>query len=544
MQLSKFFLLFVLAFLVNVLVTANVNKAKAASGSSAVNSFFDWSSSRPVTILSVHIREDAEVVMVKNDNKLIKMAEIEVIVRPSKPSMLAWISGILLRTCGLLVRALIATLEVVCPGTSEILAIVISLIKRLTKSHEKPILEADWAKMNRRQRRNRMLADKYSKGKKQAEYEAGLFAPEKVVILVMWHDANLIPLGALPGRHPDKPLPTVVKPQSKYATSPLPKDPTVVKPPSVYATAKAKNTPTSTPATTNPSAPVTPQQSAPSYTCGVVLGSGAFGEVLACTAPSGRKVVMKKVKVEHGYDVMTEVHILQDLEKGPWILECVDSFYIPDSSNTPTSLAIVTERMSMDMVKYRDNFGLSANDVHFISYGMAAGLQYIHVNGFIHRDVKPDNILVNIKADGTLMNMKLADFGVAIKAKSTSGKAGTPGYAAPEVMAGQTYTRIADWFSMGATLFNLTCKWDELPFGWENDTDILLQRMRECFKNQERSSVPWLPYLPVGNEFEDLMFGLLELNSAKRLGRDNNITGHPYFANIPRHWELNRFEDC
>lgn len=70
---------------------------------------------------------------------------------------------------------------------------------------------------------------------------------------------------------------------------------------------------------------------------------------------------------------------------------------------------------------------------------MAEGLNYVHRQGLIHCDIKPENILLGIDYDNNIVNLKLADFGdVNFKDKkkriNSKGKIGTHGYEAPEAL--------------------------------------------------------------------------------------------------------------
>lgn len=95
---------------------------------------------------------------------------------------------------------------------------------------------------------------------------------------------------------------------------------------------------------------------------------------------------------------------------------------------------------------------VSLPDAKRIIRDAAIGLNYIHGNKYLHRDIKPDNIL--LKADGTV---KLGDFGF-VTDELQFGFAtpyGTAVYWAPEVLAERACSEMSDVFSLGVTFVNL-----------------------------------------------------------------------------------------
>lgn len=87
-------------------------------------------------------------------------------------------------------------------------------------------------------------------------------------------------------------------------------------------------------------------------------------------------------------------------------------------------------------------------------------LDFLHNKKIVHRDIKLDNILINI-IEQEEFNIKIADFGLAcflpddIETSPLTEKCGTPCYVAPEILRGEGYTSKCDMFSMGSLMFGL-----------------------------------------------------------------------------------------
>ena len=79
-------------------------------------------------------------------------------------------------------------------------------------------------------------------------------------------------------------------------------------------------------------------------------------------------------------------------------------------------------------------------------------MEFLHNNNIIHRDVKPENLVLDNNG-----YVKLTDLGIArtTKSENHSDTSGTPGYMAPEVMFRQPHTIAVDYFAMGVIGYEL-----------------------------------------------------------------------------------------
>jgi serine/threonine protein kinase len=108
----------------------------------------------------------------------------------------------------------------------------------------------------------------------------------------------------------------------------------------------------------------------------------------------------------------------------------------------------------------------------------AVGLQYLHEQGWVHRDVKPDNFLVDDAGDVKLIDFALANrirTGLSTLFGGRSKVQGTRSYMAPEQIRGKALDARADIYSFGCMLYELTS--GKLPFTGVSPEDLLRKHL-------------------------------------------------------------------
>ncbi len=181
----------------------------------------------------------------------------------------------------------------------------------------------------------------------------------------------------------------------------------------------------------------------------IKVGEGAAGEVFkASDTRSGEIVAIKKMilNAQNMKLLITEIGIMKACLHAN-IVKYTASYLVDD-----TCLWVVMEYMDggclTEILEQFDNVRMTEAQIGYVSIEVLKGLQYIHQHRRIHRDIKSDNILMNMRGE-----VKLADFGYAAqlskKKKQRNTIVGTPYWMAPELIRGQNYETKVDIWSTG-----------------------------------------------------------------------------------------------
>ncbi|MEP7160438.1 MAG: protein kinase [Dermatophilaceae bacterium] len=194
-----------------------------------------------------------------------------------------------------------------------------------------------------------------------------------------------------------------------------------------------------------------------SYTLERPLGQGASGQVWFGHDATGQERAFKLLRPELARDAAVVQRFVQ--ERGvlasihhPHVVQVHDLVVEGDT------LAIVMDYVNgQDLGSDLRTHGPKAPaDVARLGHQVAAALSAAHAAGVVHRDVKPENVLLD-PVNGAA---KLTDFGIAKildGSQQTTMMLGTPSYMAPEIAEGHDPTPAADVYSLGVMLYELCC---------------------------------------------------------------------------------------
>ncbi|XP_023192924.1 myosin light chain kinase, smooth muscle isoform X3 [Xiphophorus maculatus] len=201
------------------------------------------------------------------------------------------------------------------------------------------------------------------------------------------------------------------------------------------------------------------------------LGTGKFGQVFKLLEKSTKKVwagkFIKAYSAKDKENVRQEISIMNSLHH-PKLVQCVDAF------EGKSDIVMVLEMISGGELFERiidEDFELTEREVIKYMLQIIDGVNFIHKQGIVHLDLKPENIMCVNK---TGSKIKLIDFGLARRlanAGTLKVLFGTPEFVAPEVINYEAISYPTDMWSIGVICYILLSGLS--PFMGDNDNETL-----------------------------------------------------------------------
>ncbi|VDD79214.1 unnamed protein product [Mesocestoides corti] len=248
------------------------------------------------------------------------------------------------------------------------------------------------------------------------------------------------------------------------------------------------------------------------------IGEGSFGRVYRGRRRyTGQTVALKFIpksgKSDRAFqNLKKEIEIMKSMDH-PNIIAMVDAF------ETPKEMVAVTEYAEGDLFQILEDDGSLPEDViRSIAAQLVSALYYLHAHRILHRDMKPQNILL-----GHGGVVKLCDFGFArtmsFNTLVLTSIKGTPLYMSPEIVEERPYDHTADLWALGCILYELAV--GTPPFYTSN----IIQLVKMITNNKVKWSEKMSPM------FKSFLAGLLEKDSRRRLQWPDLLL-HPFIADL------------
>ncbi|XP_060081900.1 cyclin-dependent kinase 2-like [Ylistrum balloti] len=280
------------------------------------------------------------------------------------------------------------------------------------------------------------------------------------------------------------------------------------------------------------------------------IGEGTYGVVYkARDKTTGRLVALKKIRLDAESEgvpstAIREISLLKELDHQSVVR-------LLDVVHSEKKLYLVFEYLNQDLKKYMDSCppsGLPSSLIKSYLHQLLKGVAYCHSHRVLHRDLKPQNLLIDVEG-----NIKLADFGLArafgVPVRTYTHEVVTLWYRAPEILLGSRfYSTPVDVWSLGGIFAEMITRRPLFP--GDSEIDQLFRIFRTLGTPDEntwpgvsqmpdyKSTFPKWPQQCVSNAVPNLLGDGLELlqlmlkyEPSQRISAKSALL-HPYFSGV------------
>ncbi|XP_010864747.1 cyclin-dependent kinase 17 isoform X2 [Esox lucius] len=279
------------------------------------------------------------------------------------------------------------------------------------------------------------------------------------------------------------------------------------------------------------------------------LGEGTYATVFKGRSKlTDNLVALKEIRLEHEEGApctaIREVSLLKDLKHANIVT-------LHDIVHTDKSLTLVFEYLDKDLKQYMDDCGniMSMHNVKIFLFQILRGLAYCHKRKVLHRDLKPQNLLINERGE-----LKLADFGLAraksVPTKTYSNEVVTLWYRPPDVLLGSSeYSTQIDMWGVGCIFYEMAAGRPLFPGSTVEDELHLIFRLLgtpseanwpgilsidefKSYNFPKYKPQPFINHAPrLDTEGIELLLSFLKYESKKRISADEAMK-QAYFKSL------------
>ena len=255
-----------------------------------------------------------------------------------------------------------------------------------------------------------------------------------------------------------------------------------------------------------------------------VLGKGGFGKVwkvkYKLTGKSYAMKIMSKLKIIRKNSIKNILNEKQLLSKlhNPFLVNMVFSFQDIDN------LYLILDLLLGGDLRYHLNKSQIFNEIQlkFFLSCTILGLDYLHQNKIIHKDIKPENLVFDTNG-----YLHITDLGISkiYQEENKKENSGTPGYMAPEVLFNKNHDYSVDFFALGVIGYEIIMK--ERPYKGKDKKEL----RKEIILKQAKLNSEDLLNQGWSENCVEFINGLLQRKKEKRLGKNGvkELIEHPWF---------------